>query len=316
MPRVSLPLLIVVTVLVAAALAWWTLGRNFAGRASTHIEHVDLASFHAVEVGGAASVTLVQGDASSIDVTASDRGTRVDTTVRNGRLTIRARDRRRGWRGLFGHRTAAPPAIVVRFRDLDVIALSGNVSVDVPKLHTTSLRIVASGGTSVSIGKLDATSVSVEGSGALQATLAGRVDDETIRISGAGSYDGERLVASRADVAVSGVGDVVVHAEQTLRASISGAGSIQYVGDPQVTEHVSGIGRVIRRDAPPNPNKRASRAPGQRTGIAALPLKNSGPPVTVSMSGWTPDITRTSATLQSRSSVSSIVATSPTVSYG
>jgi hypothetical protein len=53
---------------------------------------------------------------------------------------------------------------------------------------------------------------------------------------------------------VSGVGNVIVHADRTLRASISGAGVIEYAGNPTVTEHVSGIGRVKRREPQTTPN--------------------------------------------------------------
>jgi hypothetical protein len=56
-------------------------------------------------------------------------------------------------------------------------------------------------------------------------------------------------MAADTTVSVSGVGNVIVNAQRTLKASISGAGVIEYLGDPQVTEHVSGIGRVRRHDS-------------------------------------------------------------------
>jgi hypothetical protein len=40
-----------------------------------------------------------------------------------------------------------------------------------------------------------------------------------------------------------------VNVERTLDATISGAGSVEYLGDPQVTERVSGVGHVRKRDA-------------------------------------------------------------------
>ena len=68
-------------------------------------------------------------------------------------------------------------------------------------------------------------------------------------ISGAGEYRGARLVSQNATVTVAGAGQVVIHAVKTLNATISGAGSVDYIGDPKVTERVSGAGRVRRRDA-------------------------------------------------------------------
>ena len=259
----ALPWLVLASVLVAGALAWWTLSRSFTGNEPVAHEHHDLAPFHAVEIGGGADVTLAQGDAEAIDVDVPSGGTRIEAHVTNGRLVIRAHDRRHVFGFLFGRRAPASPSITIRFRRLDAIALSGGIRMDVPRLDASSLRVVASGGTRLSVRGLRATSLRVEGSGALDATLAGQVDTERVSISGAGSYDAEHLRAADADVTVSGVGNVVLHAERTLRARISGAGNIEYVGDPVVTEHVSGLGHVRRRE-PKN-------APGQRTVAAAFP---------------------------------------------
>lgn len=268
MPRTSLPWLIVAAVLVSAALAWWTLTRGSAAPEPARSEHEELAPFHEIEVGGTAAVTLLQSDRESIDVEARDRATRVDTDLSAGRLVIRARDRRRWWSGLFGHRTPGRPNIIIHFRKLDVLALTGNVKLNAPQLATSSLRIAASGGSSLSIGDLSATSLRVNGSGALQAHLAGHVEDEDVSISGAGSYSAEHLYATHASVSVSGVGSVLLHAERTLDASLSGAGVIEYVGDPAVTEHVSGIGRVKRRESDATRGTRAAAPPRSMERIA------------------------------------------------
>jgi len=251
MSRLALLWSILVAVLVAALLAWLTLTRTGApNRAAAQPEHRALAPFHDVEIGGSAHVTLLQGDDESLDVEAP-RGVRVEADVRNGRLVVDARGRHRWWSGLFGRRGGEPVRITVRFRNLEALTLSGSVRLGAPKLTATRLRIRASGGSALSIDDLRATSLRVDGSGALEADLAGRVEEEKVSISGAGSYRAERLFANDVTVMVSGVGNVVLRAERTLRANISGAGVIEYVGDPTVTEHVSGIGRVKRRDAAP-----------------------------------------------------------------
>jgi hypothetical protein len=318
MPRTSLPWLILAAIVVSAALAWWTLVRSFAAEPAARLEHRDLAPFHEIEVGGNALVTLVQAQGESIDVEAAGR-TSVAAQVAGGRLVVHARDRRRWWNGLLGRRPPATAHVTVRFRTLDAIVLTGNVKLDAAKLATSALRIDASGGSALSIDDLSAASLRVNGSGALDANLAGRVEQEDVSISGAGSYRAERLVATHATVSVSGIGNVIVHATDTLGASISGAGVIEYAGNPAVTEHVSGIGRVKRRAPEERSALTALAAPAQcnaAAGDVPWSLKNSGAPVTGSMSGWTPGIARGADTRQSRSSAASTAATSCTVSYG
>lgn len=310
MSRLTLPLLILAAVVVSALLAWWALSRGIGteppGRSA---QRESLPPFHRIEIGGSADVTLLQSDSESIEVDAG-RHTRVNADVSEGRLRLRAEDRRRWWSRLFGSRSTSDAHVTLRFRTLDVVDLTGNVKLRAPKIEVQSLRIAASGGSALSIDDLRATSLHVTGSGALDAKLAGRVEQEFVSISGAGSYHAENLIADDATVSVSGVGDVVVHAAKTLRASISGAGVIEYAGNPKVTEHVSGIGRVKRR----GPARDSSMQTAQCN--APWSLKNSGPPVTGSMSSWTPCTTRTSDTRQSRSNASSIAAASWTVSYG
>lgn len=260
MPRHSLPWLILAAVIVASALAWLTLSRSGApgGREAMASESQSLPPFHEIEIGGVANVTLVQGDTESIDIEAPAQGVSVNVNVSDGRLAISSRDRRRWWNGLFGRVNGQPAVVTIHFRTLDVLALTGTVRLTAPRVTTTNLRVAASGGSHLSIEDLRATSLRVSGSGALHADLAGRVDDENVAISGAGAYRAEGLHAVHATVAVSGVGKVVLHAEKTLRASISGAGVIEYVGDPQVTEHVSGMGRVRRHESSTPPGMRVA----------------------------------------------------------
>jgi hypothetical protein len=313
--RSSLPWLILAAVLVSAVLAWLTLTLGGgASRAPAQNEHRDLAPFHEVEIGGSAHVTLMQADAEAIDVETRGRSVHVDADTKRGRLVVSARDGRRWWSGLFRGRAAEPPNITIHFRELDAIALSGAVKLAVPKLETARLHIHASGGSSLSVNELRATSLRVDGSGALEADIAGRVDEERVSISGAGNYRADRLYANDVTVSVSGVGSVVLRAERSLRASISGAGVIEYVGDPTVTEHVSGIGRVRRRDPAPGSGMRVDN--GQWNESPGSPLKNNRRPVTASMSACTPGTYRMSASRQSPSSACSACATSPTASYG
>jgi hypothetical protein len=330
MHRATVPVLILVCVVIAAALAWMTLNRSETEEAGVQ-QARRVAPFHRLEVGGLVRVTLVQGDAEAVDVQVPADAGAVDVTVRDGTLVISGHDHPQflGW--IFGarHRDRAA-RVAIRFRTLEAIALSGAVRLEAPALHTDSLAIDASGGSSLRIADLQATALRVSGSGALDARIAGRVDNEEVSISGAGSYRADELHADHASVDVSGIGNVVVYAGDTLRATISGAGNIEYLGDPQVTEDVSGIGRVRRREHRSSiedaPNPAEPSAPSALSGppedqcnadgASAASLNSSRSPVAGSMSGCTPGWQRMSVTRQSASNATSIAATSRTGSYG
>ena len=87
--------------------------------------------------------------------------------------------------------------------------------------------------------------MSISGSGT--ATLAGRVDDLTVSITGSGSFNGTELTAKRAKVDVTGSGEATVNASEELDAEVTGSGSIWYLGSPKLTPSVSGSGSIKKK---------------------------------------------------------------------
>jgi len=254
MRRLTLPLIILASVALAAALAWLTLSRASFGDRSPRAEAATVRTvppFTRLDVAGTAEVTLVQGAAESVSIAASPRKQgRIDADVRDGTLHIESTDRSRWWHVFVGSAASSrPPQIVVTFKDLDSIATAGTIKLVATDVNVANLKVSGAGGTSVKIDNLVAGQLRLSGTGATRAELAGRVTDQTVTISGAGEYRGGRLVSQNATVTVAGAAQVVVNAEKTLKATISGAGSVEYFGDPQVTERISGAGRVRRRDA-------------------------------------------------------------------
>lgn len=260
MRRFTLPLVILASVAIAALLAWLALStfsfgdrRPRAEPAANRAESVvarPLPPFKRLDISGTAEVTLVQGAAESVAIAApARRQDRIDASVRGDTLHIESGDTSRWWEFLFGGGGGRHAQIVVTFKDLESIATAGTVKLAAVDIKVPELRIAGAGGTSVRIDNLQSDKLRLSGAGALKAELAGRVTEQTISIAGAGEYRGGKLVSQNATVTVAGAGQVVVNAQKTLNATISGAGSVDYIGDPKVTERVSGAGRVRRRDA-------------------------------------------------------------------
>jgi len=261
MNRFTLPLVILASVAIAALLAWLALStasfgdrRPRAEKPSNRAESVvtqTLPPFKRLDVSGTAEITLVQGATESVAITTpARREDHIDAEVRGDTLYIESADTSRWWDLIFGSgRGGRTTQIVVTFKNLESIAAAGTVKLTAAEIKVPDLRIAGAGGTSVKIGNLQSGQLRLSGAGALKAELAGRVTDQHVSIAGAGEYRGGKLVSQNATVSVAGAGQVVINAEKTLNATISGAGSVDYIGDPKVTERVSGAGRVRRRDA-------------------------------------------------------------------
>jgi hypothetical protein len=208
------------------------------------------AGFHRLSIDGQVNVTLVQGATEDVTIEAAT-GTlsRIHTDVHGGTLSIDAEGSHSMWQWFSGRGAGPTPRVTIHLRDLDRIEAAGSVTLDADALHTTDLRIDFAGACNLKVRDLQGTSLRLDGSGATKAELAGKVGQQRVDLSGAGSYQAERLVSSDARVSVSGAGKAVVNATNTLAVEISGAGKVEYVGDPKLRQSISGIGKVVRRDA-------------------------------------------------------------------
>lgn len=87
--------------------------------------------------------------------------------------------------------------------------------------------------------------VAMDGVG--EVTIAGSSDSLDLSLAGVGSFQGEAFQTKQATVRNSGVGSAVVNVSEQLDANLSGVGSIEYVGSPQVRRSGRGLGTVKKR---------------------------------------------------------------------
>ncbi len=313
MKRFALFLLILVAIAAAVGLtALYDLGRDTGSGGQMRVAERVLPPFHQIAIKGFADVTLIQGGTETLSVAATqEQLRRMDIRVKEGRLTLVSHQAGRWWFDVFGG-GPRPARVTVNLRSLDAISAEGAVKVRADRLATDRLAVSASGATLVAIADLDAKELTVDGSGAMKVEIAGRTDRQTIEISGAGDYRAADLASESASVELSGAGRVVVRVDKTLRVDLSGAATVEYLGNPKVTREISGVGRVKRREAASALQwTRNVAASGMDSG-----LNSSRAPVPSARSACTPDSTRMSDTRQSCSSRTSMARTSPARSSG
>jgi len=319
MRRLALPLALLAAVVVALAAAWFTLAGRGGGSERVTAAAPPVGPFTRVALNGYAELLLVQGEREAVTIEATPRASaRIRIRSADGKLTIDAVDDRPWW-GFLAGGSPRPPKVTVHFRTLEALDLAGAVKVAAASIEADRLAIEASGAATVKVDALRAQSLRFAGSGAVKGEFAGSLADQSIAIAGAGDYRAAGLASQTAKIAVSGAGRAVVSVAKSLDAEISGAGSIEYIGDPVVHDRISGAGRISRRSA----GAGGVRIDEPRQWVVTVNdagtvsgLNSSGPPVSASRSACTPATARMSATRQSRSSSTSIAATSTTRSHG
>ena len=83
-------------------------------------------------------------------------------------------------------------------------------------------------------------------------TIEGAADSLDLSLEGVGGYQGERFKTEQAIVYSEGVGSAVLNVSDRLDVSVSGVGSVEYIGAPKVQKSGKGLGQVKQRTTTPN----------------------------------------------------------------
>ncbi|HKC64688.1 MAG TPA: DUF2807 domain-containing protein, partial [Pyrinomonadaceae bacterium] len=118
------------------------------------------------------------------------------------------------------------------------------VRISTPKLD----GIYTSGASDIAITGVKSDEFNIESSGAGSLKVSGEAKAVVINTSGAGEINAKDLHAEKVNITSSGAATADVYATEELRASVSGAGDVNYYGNPKtVNEDKSGAGSITKR---------------------------------------------------------------------
>jgi hypothetical protein len=160
----------------------------------------------------------------------------LEITNNDGQLKVKSLENLKSEKGVH---------VYIQFKELKKITSYSIANIQTESaLSGESLSIVMGGAGKLDL-QTDVKSIDIAFSGAGLVNLEGSAQEMRVSMSGAGSLQAEDLVVAYAKVALSGVGSAEVNATETLEASVSGIGVINYVGEPkEVISDVSGLGKV------------------------------------------------------------------------
>jgi hypothetical protein len=236
------------TLLIAVTTLWASVAAGGSHAADVLRETRAVSGFSRIQIDGQADITLQQGTTEGITLEATAQGLKqIRTDVRGRTLRISLVDQSHWWQWITGGATTRTPRITINLIQLERIEAAGAVNVVADSLKANELRLDFAGACKLRIGDLQANKLRLDGAGAIKAEIAGKVAEQSIDLSGAGSYLAADLVSDNIDLQVSGAGKAIVTAKTLLRADISGAGLVEYTGSPRIEQDISGIGKIRRR---------------------------------------------------------------------
>lgn len=114
-------------------------------------------------------------------------------------------------------------------------------TISVPSLDYVNLD----GTGNITIHNLDNESFAADIPGPGNLIANGTVSEQTIDISGLGSYYGFDVISETTTITLAGPGIAQVYVTDTLNATAIGKEDIVYKGDPEIHKTIQGIGEVV-----------------------------------------------------------------------
>ena len=211
------------------------LNRDFV-RGSGRVTSEDrlVSDFQEVQISGSGEAVFVQGEEEGITIEMEDNLLPfMKTEVVGGKLII-------GFERETSYMPTRPIKFEIRVKDLTQVDLSGAVNVKMESLSTTDLCLNMSGAGEIIIDQLTADNLDGKMSGATKMSLAGKVAEQKLDMSGSSTYDAEGLESNLAVLTASGSSKVKVWVHDDLTLKLSGSSDVTYYGTPKVSQETSG----------------------------------------------------------------------------
>lgn len=213
-------------------------GTRGSGRIVT--EPRPVRDFDQVTLKGIGTLRVSQGETEALTIEAEDNIIpHISTDVTGSRLTIDVDT---------GRPTSTQPTrpivFTLRVKTLRDLQISGTGEAEVSDLTSDRLGLVISGSGGATLRQLQTPRLDVQISGACRVHATGAAADQSLTISGSGTYRAVDLASDTASVTISGSGDARLRVEQRLSVRITGSGKVQYAGNAAVDRRITGSGSV------------------------------------------------------------------------
>jgi hypothetical protein len=135
----------------------------------------------------------------------------------------------------------------LRLRSRDRIRPTHGTKIVVSSPNRSAAKLT--GATRLTANQLSGAKFAVESTGAARVTLDGSIDELLADMTGASELNAKSLQTKTAQLSTTGAADADISVSDTLKVSITGAGKVNYSGNPPTIEkHITGAGSIRHRE--------------------------------------------------------------------
>ncbi|MER2998422.1 head GIN domain-containing protein [Pontibacter populi] len=200
---------------------------------------LNLEPFSRIEANGNFKVYLTQGPNQRVEVKGEPNIlSQLETNVSNSTWKITHRE---------CVRKSDDVEVYITIPEVESLFLNGSGHIEGQNTITaTDLPVAVNGSGKIALDVL-ANKIITQLTGSGKIVLQGESPVHTVNISGSGRTEAFNLSSENVKVNISGSGTGEVTAINALDVTISGSGNLYYKGNPTITQHISGSGKVLKR---------------------------------------------------------------------
>lgn len=215
--------------------------REVSGSGRLETRQFDLADFTAVEISHAIQAELIQSDSYAVQITADDNMFDRIEVIKSARTLRIGLQRNVSYR----NNTVRAKISMPNLREVELSGASQGTLTGFSS--TDDLRVVLSGASTLR-GDISAGDIRCNVSGASALVLRGAGRNGMLTVSGASTVDLQQFSLHDLDAEVSGASRAEVEVSGTLNATLSGASSLIYGGNPRLDRtSVTGASTLRKR---------------------------------------------------------------------
>jgi len=195
-----------------------------------------VSDYSELEVRGAFEVLISEDFDADLEITAPNNKMQfIDAYVLGNRLIINEDDNRI---------QDARMVVKVSNQHINHIELLGSGLIEGDTIYGSDLKIELSGSGRVDL-PLETSDLYLEVNGSGSIAVFGQSGQTESKISGSGFIDSKSVQSSKGIARIDGSGNIMIYAEDSLTARVTGSGRIQYWGNPSYLDtNIDGSGQI------------------------------------------------------------------------
>lgn len=198
------------------------------------------STYDAISTSGSFKVALVSGKEGNITIDGDENIiSHIVTEVENNTLIIRF-DKNKN----YTYKSSI--TITIPFEEISSVSFAGSGEIETKNTITATNFNIAFTGSGEGNFDINATHLKTTLSGSGEIEIKGETKELEGIASGSGEIDCSKLIATNANVIVTGSGEINVNCTTFLEAKVAGSGTIKYKSKPQsVDKVIAGSGEII-----------------------------------------------------------------------